>query len=150
MFAQLCVLPIPRLPRPPVHPGVRLSRRRVQVLPRVWLPRPDSPDPVHQENPALRGNHVLLLNTSSSSFSPRFLSLTSLSSPPSLHLHDSAGPASLNWMPSRSSGVHWCLFFTALFFLKKHHQKKKMKMERFKKDRETGMTEWRVKKAESV
>lgn len=126
---QLRVLPVPWLPWPPVHLGVWLPRRRVQVLPRVWLPRPDSPDPVHQENPALRGS----MSSSKSSWHPFFpspcLHLSSLSfppSPPNHHLQGSTGPASLNWITSWSSGVHWCLLLTALFFLKKHHQNGKI------------------------
>lgn len=54
VFLQLCVLSVPWIPWPPVHHGMRLPRRRVQMLPWVWLPRPDSPDPVHQEDPALK------------------------------------------------------------------------------------------------
>merc|ERR1712168_487541 len=124
---SLCVLPVPWLPWLPVHHGVGLPRRRVQVLPRVRIPLPDSPDPVHQEDSALRRRR--LLRTSSSPppplpslpltptpYSPSILSLLLFPNHPG-----SAGPAS----PSRSSGrvsgalPVSCVVHGLFYFLKK-------------------------------
>lgn len=79
------MLPVPRVPRPPVHHGEWLPWWRVQVLSRVWLPCPDSSDSVHQEDPALKRGalSVDLLVSSSLSLLPLTVYLFLLSSAPS-------------------------------------------------------------------
>lgn len=134
------MLPVPRIPRPPVHHGEWLPWWRVQVLSRVWLPCPDSSDSVHQEDPALKRGalSVDLLVSSSLSPSSHSIPLSSLLCPIHNFL-DSASLASLHWIPNWSqvlTGV-CCLQH---FFLKKHQKKGKIS-ERQK----TGMTELREK-----